>query len=418
MIDASRRQFLRASGVALCLPFLESVHAASAVPANKVRRRMVAINVGLGLHAPNIIPEQSGKNYRLPTYLELLRDYRESFTVISGASHPDVGGGHFSGKSYLTAAKHPNSAGFRNTISLDQYAAEKLGTETRFGSLTLSESGRGLSWSRSGVEIPAQSRPSRVFEQLFLEGKASDRQNQKQRLKDEQSILDVVMDQSRSLERNMSGRDRDKLEQYYTAVRETERRLIKAEEWTEIPKPQVDRKPPRDQNDATEIIERMDLMYDMMHLAIETDSTRFLTYFINGFNSVPQIPGITIDYHNLSHHGKDPDKIAQLTVVESRVIESLSRFLKKLSDSQEDGDSLLERTMVLFGSNLGNASSHDSRNMPILLAGGGFKHGQHLAFDRDNNYPLPNLFVSMLQRLGLEEDSFASSTGTLTGLEM
>lgn len=418
MIDASRRQFLRASGVALCLPFLESVHAASAVPANKVRRRMVAINVGLGLHAPNIIPEQSGKNYRLPTYLELLRDYRESFTVISGASHPDVGGGHFSGKSYLTAAKHPNSAGFRNTISLDQYAAEKLGTETRFGSLTLSESGRGLSWSRSGVEIPAQSRPSRVFDQLFLEGKASDRQNQKQRLKDEQSILDVVMDQSRSLERKMSGRDRDKLEQYYTAVRETERRLIKAEEWTEIPKPQVDRKPPRDQNDATEIIERMDLMYDMMHLAIETDSTRFLTYFINGFNSVPQIPGITIDYHNLSHHGKDPDKIAQLTVVESRVIESLSRFLKKLSDSQEEGNSLLERTMVLFGSNLGNASSHDSRNMPILLAGGGFKHGQHLAFDRDHNYPLPNLFVSMLQRLGLEEDSFASSTGTLTGLEM
>jgi len=352
MIDASRRQFLRASGVAVCLPFLESVHAASAVSANKVRRRMVAINVGLGLHAPNIIPEQSGKNYQLPKYLELLRDYRESFTVISGASHPDVGGGHFSGKSYLTAAKHPNSAGFRNTISLDQYAAEKLGTETRFGSLTLSESGRGLSWSRSGVEIPAQSRPSRVFEQLFLEGKASDRQNQKQKLKDEQSILDVVMDQSRSLERKMSGRDRDKLEQYYTAVRETERRLIKAEEWTEIPKPEVDRKPPRDQNDATEIVERMDLMYDMMHLAIETDSTRFLTYFINGFNSVPQIPGITIDYHNLSHHGKDPDKIAQLTVVESRVIESLSRFLKKLSDSQEEGDSLLERTMMLFGSNL------------------------------------------------------------------
>ena len=209
MSDSSRRQFLRASGVALSLPFLESLHAGRVLPSNNARRRMVAINVGLGLHAPNIIPEQAGKNYQPPIYLELLNDYRKSFTVISGASHPDVGGGHFSGKSYLTAAKHPNSAGFRNTISLDQYAAEKLGTETRFGSLTLSESGRGLAWSRSGVEIPAQSRPSRVFDQLFLEGNASDRHKQKQKLQDEQSILVLVMYQSRSLERNIRGRDRD-----------------------------------------------------------------------------------------------------------------------------------------------------------------------------------------------------------------
>jgi len=418
MMHPSRRQFLRASGVAVCLPFLESLHAGQATPADSVRRRMVAINVGLGLHAANIIPEQAGSDYELPAYLDVIRDYRDSFTVISGCSHPDVGGGHFSEKSYLTAAKHPNSAGFRNTISLDQYAAEKLGTETRFASLTLAESSRGLSWSRSGVEIPAQSRPSRVFEQLFLEGKASEREQQKQKLQDEQSILDVVMDQSKSLERNLSGRDRDKLDQYFTAVRETERRLVKAEEWTGIPKPQVEHKPPRDQNDATEIIERMGLMYDMMHLAIETDSTRFLTYFINGFNAVPKISGISVDYHNLSHHGRDPEKIAQLTVVESKLFESLGGFLTKLSASREGDDSLLDRTMILFGSNLGNASSHDSRNMPIVLAGGGFRHGRHLAFDRDNNYPLPNLFVSMLQRLGLEEDSFASSTGTMTGLEM
>lgn len=417
-MEHSRRQFLRASGVAVCLPFLESLPATHAQQPAAIRRRLVAINVGLGLHAPNIVPEQAGKNYDLPAYLDVIRDYRDAFTVISGTSHPDVGGGHFSGKSYLTAAKHPNSAGFRNTISLDQYAAEKLGTETRFGSITLSESGRGLAWSRSGVEIPAQSRPSRVFEQLFLEGKASDREQQKLQLQNEQSILDLVMDQSKSMERNLSGRDRNKLDQYFTAVREAERRLVKAEAWTEIPKPQVDRKPPQDQNDSTAIVERMSLMYDMMHLAIETDSTRFLTYCINGFNAVPAIPGVTIDYHNLSHHGKDPDKIAQLTVVESRLFEAFGGFLKKLSESQEDRETLLDRTMILFGSNLGNASSHDSRNMPIVLAGGGFRHGQHLAFDQDNNYPLPNLFVSMLQRLGLEEDVFASSTGTMTGLEL
>ena len=135
-------------------------------------------------------------------------------------------------------------------------------------------------------------------------------------------------------------------------------------------------------------------------------------------NSVPVIPGIDIDYHNLSHHGKDPTKIAQLTIVESAIIKEFRRFLAKLSESVEEGQALLDSTMVLFGSNLGNASSHDTKNMPILLAGGGFKHGQHLAFDTTHNYPLPNLFVSMLQRMGLNDEKFATSTGTMRGLEM
>ena len=162
----------------------------------------------------------------------------------------------------------------------------------------------------------------------------------------------------------------------------------------------------------------MRLMYDMMHLAIQTDSTRFITYYFTGMNQVPAISGVDIDYHNLSHHGKDPAKLAQLALVESEVMKALHGFLKKLADSDEAGASLLDSTMVLFGSNLGNASSHDTRNMPIILAGGGFKHGQHLAFNQRNNYPLPNLYVSMLQRLGLESEVFASSTGTMEGLDV
>jgi hypothetical protein len=166
------------------------------------------------------------------------------------------------------------------------------------------------------------------------------------------------------------------------------------------------------------MIQRLGLMYDMMHLAIETDSTRFITFYVTGMNAVPSIQGVDTDYHMLSHHAKDPTKIAQLTTVETAVMQALGGFLKKLAESREAGSSLLDNTMVLFGSNLGNASSHDTRNMPIILAGGGFRHGQHLAFDRQNNYALPNLFVSMLQRLGLETDTFASSTGTMDGLEM
>jgi hypothetical protein len=159
-------------------------------------------------------------------------------------------------------------------------------------------------------------------------------------------------------------------------------------------------------------------MYDMMYLALQTDSTRLITFFKNGINAVPQITGVSNDYHNLSHHGRDPDKIAELGIIELEQFSALANFVRRLHETAEGESTLLERTMVLFGSNLGNASSHNTLNMPIVLAGGGFRHGQHLAFDRDNNYPLPNLYVSMLQRLGVETDSFVTSTGSMRGLEM
>ncbi|MCD0461972.1 DUF1552 domain-containing protein [Roseiconus lacunae] len=411
-----RRFLLRGAGVALALPLLESQ--ALGQSSKNPKRRLVAIDVALGLHAANIIPQQSGRDYQSPIYLKLLDDYRDQFTIMSGVSHPEVGGGHDSYKSFLTCAPHPNSAGFRNSISLDQLAAAKFGSETRFASLALSSSGPGLSWSRSGVEIPTQTRPSQVFKQLFLAGKPDEQKLQLQRLSEGRSVLDVVMEKTKRLHTALTGRDRQKLDQYFEAVREAERRLAKAEAWQQKPKPSVDAKVPRDELDRTRIVERMRLMYDVMHLAIETDSTRFITYNISGMNSVPVIPGIDIDYHNLSHHGKDPTKIAQLTIVESAIIKEFRRFLAKLSESVEEGQALLDSTMVLFGSNLGNASSHDTKNMPILLAGGGFKHGQHLAFDRDQNYPLPNLFVSMLQRLGMETDRFGTGIGTMRGLEI
>lgn len=418
MNPLSRRTLLRGAGVAIGLPLLDAMQPSAFAAAPSVKRRMVAINVGLGLHAPNIIPAQSGRNYQLPTYLKVIEDLRDDFTVISGASHPSVGGGHMSAKSFLTAARHPNSAGFKNTISLDQFAAEQLGSETRFGSLTLTISSPGLSWSRSGVEIPAESRPSKLFQKMFLEGKPAEKAAQIQRLKDGQSVLDAVMGPTASMKRRLDGRDREKIDQYLGALREAEQRLVKAEAWEQRPRPTIDVDPPRDQPDRTRVLERLGLMYDMMHLAIETDSTRFITFFDTGMNAVPKISGVDTDYHMLSHHAKDPAKIAQLTIVETEMIKVFGQFLTKLSQSSEGGHSLLDNTMVLFGSNLGNASSHDTKNMPIILAGGGFRHGQHLAFDQSNNYPLPNLFVSMLQRLGLETEVFASSTGTMDGLEM
>ena len=417
MPQLNRRTFLRGTGVALALPLLDAMRPAYAAEPKQPRRRMVLIDLGFGFHAPNLFPKNAGRDYESTPYLDVIQEYRDQFTIISGTSHPDVDGGHLAAKSFLTAAPKPTSANFKNSISLDQLAAEQIGLETRFASLTLSlSSGRGLSYSRSGVELPSESRPSSLFTRLFLEGKPDEKLRQMQRLKDGRSVMDAVLDNARRMEKRLGARDRDKLDQYFSAVRATEQRLLKAQDWEQRPKPRVEVKPPLDNTNSADVIGRARLMFDMTRLALQTDSTRLITLFNPGVNAVPPIDGVSEDYHNLSHHGQDEERLAQLKIVELEQMKLFGEFLGQLRETQEDGSPLLDRTMVLLGSDLGNASSHDNHNLPIILAGGGFRHGQHLAFDSKNNYPLPNLFVSMLQQLGLEMDRFASSTGTMTGL--
>jgi hypothetical protein len=273
-----------------------------------------------------------------------------------------------------------------------------------------------LSWTRGGVMIPADTLPSKVFARLFLDGSAAEVQSQVRRLRDGRSVLDQVGERARRLQRGINSADRAKLEQYFASVRELEQRMLRGEEWAQKPKPKIDARPPVDIGDKADVIGRTRLMYDLVHLALQTDSTRLITLQIQGTALVPPLPGVSRDHHNLSHHGQDPEKIKQLRLVEEALLEALAELLGKLKDTAEEGRPLLDNTLVLFGSNLGNGNSHDTKNMPMVLAGGGFKHGQHLAFDQTNNAPLCNLFVSMLQRLGLEVDSFASSTGTLSGL--
>ena len=168
---------------------------------------------------------------------------------------------------------------------------------------------------------------------------------------------------------------------------------------------------------STDLVGKTRLWFDLIHLALQTDSSRLITLQLLGTSGVPPIPGVSQGHHDLSHHGQDPAKIAQLKTLELEKMKTLHDFLKQLRDTKEEGENLLDRTTVFFSSNLADASKHSVKNMPVLLAGGGFKHGQHLAFDKDNNLPLCNLFVSMLQRMNIEADKFGSSTGTLTGLE-
>ena len=211
----------------------------------------------------------------------------------------------------------------------------------------------------------------------------------------------------------MSSADRDRLDEYFESLRTAENRFSKANAWLAKPKPKVDAQQPKDIEKESDLLGRTNLMMDLIPLIVQTDSSRMITLVVQGRNDVPDIPGVSVDHHNLSHHGQDEDKIEQLQKIETGLMKSFGRLIGQLKSKNEAGGSLLDHTMVTFGSNLGNANSHDWRNLPIFFAGGGFNHGQHVAFDHDDNKPLCNLFVTMLQKAGLEVDSFGSSEGTL-----
>lgn len=430
----SRRKFLRGAGIALSLPLLEGMTpvfaavakrmAADATPGGKPRRFFGICN-NLGLLPEHFFPKESGRNYALSPYLELLQEHRNDFTVCSGVWHPDVDGGHPADNCFLTAAPHPGSAGFRNTISLDQYLAERLGHLTRFPSLTLGvnvqQGVRSLSWTGSGVMIPCEEKAADVFARMFLQGTREETEAQVRKLETGRSILDAVAGQAKELQRTVGARDRDRLDQYFTSVRDLEQRMQMSREWERKPKPKVSASMPLDPASPKAYMEKVKLMYDMARLAFETDSTRSISLLLDSVNS----PAIefgdvkTSDgYHNLSHHGKSKEKLAQLKTIDEWHMKLLAELFSELKAVKENGEPLLDRTMIFYGSNLGNANTHVTTNMPTILAGGGFKHGQHLAFDTQHNYPLPNIFVSMLQRMGLETDKFASATGTMRGLEL
>lgn len=419
----SRRRFLRGSAVAIALPFLESMSAPFARSATvAVPRRMFCICNNLGVLSQPFFPGDAGRDYTPSPYLKLLEKHRADFTVLSGVSHPFVDGGHPSDISFLTAAPHPAGSSFRNSISLDQLVAERIGTLTRFPSLTLAvNGGRSLSWTRTGVAIPPEGRASGVFQQLFLQGSPAEIEQQISELDTGRSILDVVSEQARDLQRDVGARDRSRLDQYYSGVRDLEHRLAESRGWARRPKPKVKASPPTDPASPAQYMAKVQIMYDLARLAFETDSTRAITLMLNSVGTpVVQIAGATItdSYHNLSHHGMADEKLTQLKVIDEWHMKLLASLFKGLKGARENGAALLDRTMVLYGSNLGDANAHSTTNLPMLLAGGGFRHGQHLAFDRGRNYPLPNLFVSMLQRMGMEETGFGPSTGTMRGLEM
>lgn len=422
----NRRAFLRGSGALVALPFLESLgQPLSALAANGTRvepMRMVCIGLEYSMHPEGFFPQQTGRRYTMPKLLKPLEALRDDFTILSHLDHPGVKGGHRATHSYLSGIRSELARGQpEGNITLDQKAAEFVGSNTRYPSLQLNTGGGsfggGISWTRNGVAIPPISDLHSLFDALFLETPESQKKRLAESYKLNSSILDVVRDDAQSLQKHLGRNDLEKLDEYFTSVREVEKRLSMSEAWLNKAKPVVDYKLPSPL--PTTFYDEVPLYFDLMKLALQTDSTRIMTYNIVGWKGSSGLSGVTKGYHDITHHGKDPDKLRQLEIIELFYSGQLARFLENLKNLQVGPDaSLLDKTMVLFGSGMGNASSHSNRDLPLLLAGGGFRHGEHKDYPKTNGKQTPacNLYVSMLQRFGLETDQFGTSTGTLDRL--
>jgi hypothetical protein len=411
-----RRQFLRASGVAIALPLLQStIPAAERSKAKKSPPRLLLIGRPLGFHAENFFPNKPGRDYESTRYLKLLEPMREHFTVFSGMSH-NYATGHFAGVGLMTGVSSDlirSDKDIKNGISLDQEVAARVGNQTRFSSLVMG--GGQLAWNRRGVQVPSSQHPDRMFRNLFIAGTPQEEARELRRIREGQSILDEVGGQIRSLNDKASVDDRERLDLFLTSLREAEQHLQQDEHWSATPKPKVEMKPPTGTLSPTDLVAQSRLWLDIAHLALQTDSTRAISLHLSLSTNVhPEIPGVTLGHHDASHHGQDPAKLEQLALIEEAELRVFQEFLAKMQATPDDGGTLLDRTAILYASNLGNASSHDNHNLPIILAGGGFKHQGHVAFDRRNNTLLSNLFVRMLQHMEIEAELFGGSTGVIS----
>ncbi len=433
MYSVPRRRFLRAAGVTLGLPFLASLRPANArggqaKTPSSAKKRLVCIGNMLGFYPEAFWPQAAAdptmtglneyRDYAFNRTTQSLDAIRNHMTLIGGLDH-GTNGGHFSIHTFLSGVRQNDAKSFPNAnVTIDQYAADHVTGLTRFPTLTVgSESGiHGgcqLSWTRTGTRVPPISGPEQLFNLLFVGASEDDKRAATDRFKLQGSILDMVKGDADRLERKLDSQDRAKLDEYLTSVRDVEKRIGLRRNWIDVPKPKAPIAAPRNRNMA----EDLPLLYDLIALALQTDSTRIATLEIGGdFN--PRDLGVNGDYHALSHHGQLEERIEALITLETYQIEQFVRFVQKLAALDEQGESLLDQTQVLFGSGMGNANSHTNTNLPVLLAGGGYKHGRMLAFDRQSKQrpPLTNLFVSMLQQFGMETDQFATSTGTLRGL--
>lgn len=417
-----RRTFLKgAGGIALSLPLLESMAASEEDLSSPTR--MVCGAVFYGLMPKYFNPVEVGKDYQLTPLLQPLSQHKRDMTVFSGLDH-NMGGGHHSTRYFLNGIQISQAAAFeQGNISVDQKAANYIGTQTRYPSLVLGATSNDfnlISWSENSIPKAQVTKVSELHRKLFSQLGPRQKAKFEKSLNDKNSILDLVRQDARKHQDKFSKADKEKLDQYFTSIRELEKRAEQSRNWLDKPKPSTDYVL-SDEVDSLDIAQRMKYYYDLMVLALQTDSTRVISLSFSALGpNYGGFTGVSHDYHTLSHHGNVPETMEELLIIEKAYMEGFAYFLDKLKQIKEpSGKTLFDSTMSLFGCGMSSGNSHSNRNLPVVLAGGGFKHGEHKKYERSNgrSVELNNLYLSMLQKFGLKIDKFNTSTGTLKGLE-
>ena len=448
----SRRHFLRGLGVSIGLPMLDCMRPlrAQAAGAATQPRRAAFIYLPNGVNTLDYQILQTGKDYTFSKGLKPLEGHRSRITPVSGLHHPHgLGHDHGCQSIWLTGAELGH--GKRNSISLDQLIAEQTARETRFSSVEMSDTGRSLAFNRDGIALPAETKPGEVFRRLF-EAPAGGAAQERESLRQRGSVLDVVLDEARALDRKLGNQDRGRLDQYLTAVREVEVRTQRAEGWLHVPRPAVtdaDRKKVTREVSQTKPGDYFRAIYDLMILAFQADITRVITFSTGDEGKGLPIPelGINQTRHSLSHHNGDPEQMVRLTQSDAFNVEQFAYFLDRLAEVRDGDSPLLDTTVSLFGSGMAYGHSHGNANLPTIVAGGsklGLRHGSHFDFNKTapgfNGYTfgpdgalttahyqlcarpvnadarLSNLLLTLAQCMGVETATFADSLKPLSEL--
>ncbi|MFN3193176.1 MAG: DUF1552 domain-containing protein [Aureliella sp.] len=419
----NRRRFvLRSAAGALALPSLASL------PMNSVSgailnsstggalRRFVAIGNLLGFQQKHFFPDEAGKDFAATKLLKPLAENFGNLTVYRGLDH-GLRGGHFAVHTFLSGVLHHESKHRRDgNVTIDQFIADEIGKATRFPSLTVGSEGGihggcQLSWTKSGIRVPPITNPSDLFQKLFVSD-SPEKQTQQQKANTLQaSILDSIREEAGALSKRVNQEDKNKLDEYFSSIRDVEKRLEVRKRWSDHPKPEA----PFEQPANTNTVDDLPMLYELIALALQTDSTRVATLEIGG-SFLPQNLGIDQSYHSLSHHGNDEEKVNHLVTLETYQLEQFNKFLSRLASMQDGEQSLLDTTAVLFGSGMGNGSSHTNSDLPVVLAGGDYATGEFKKVQSGGpgKTRLCNLYLDIAQKMGIETEAFGTSTGTFS----
>ena len=412
-MKTTRRKLLKGFGGALSLPLLESL--AAAAPDTQVPTRFLVVGNPFGAHPANFFPGEFGKDFTFSPTLQSLSWLKDRMTIVSHTDHRMVSG-HGREISFLSGVLPADAQAFaEKNMSLDQLFARHVGSQVRFPSVGAAlEAGIRMSWTANGVEKLPITDPQDLFDHLFLNLTPDQKTARREMLDRNGSILDTVADGFAEVTRKASEEDVARIDQYQTAVRELEQTLASRRNWLGRDKPRYEL--PNQPRGGVTIEHSYDSIFDMISYAFQTDLTRVASVEFPSALRYTELDGVNRSYHGCTHNGKREDVTTELVAIESFQIERLSRCLKKLDSIKEpnaDG-SLLDHTIVLFGSGMGYGGTHSNRNLPIFVAGGGFQHRGHVdaADASGESMPLCNLFVTLMQRFGIERDKFNTSTGT------